>query len=116
MQDIQKIVGARIRNYRINAEMSQEALADKAGVHPTYIGQVERGEKNVTLKSLAKITDALHLPLATLLDGVDLLSAADMPNEENYPLRCYTLLEQESFARQKELYSILKDITKYGNR
>lgn len=112
MQDIQKIVGERIRNYRISAGISQEKLAEEASVHATYIGQVERGEKNVTLKSLAKITAALHVSLSEILDGVDVV---DTPRSgENFPLLCETLVAQESIARQKELYAILKSVTAYG--
>ena len=38
-------IGQRIRNYRSQQQLSQEELAEKCGLHPTYIGQVERGEK-----------------------------------------------------------------------
>ena len=38
-------IGQRIRNYRLQQKLSQEELAEKCGMHPTYIGQVERGEK-----------------------------------------------------------------------
>ncbi len=112
MQDIQTLVGARLKSYRTYAGMSQEKLAEEAGVHPTYIGQIERGEKNLTLKSLAKICAALQVPLATLLEGVDTLSA---PHQgENYPLLCYSLVEQENALRQKELYDILKSVCDYA--
>lgn len=49
MSDIAKIIGQRIRNYRTQKGLSQEKLAELAGCHPTYIGQLERGEKNATL-------------------------------------------------------------------
>ena len=51
MSDIAKIIGQRIRNYRTQKGLSQEKLAELAGCHPTYIGQLERGEKNATLES-----------------------------------------------------------------
>jgi len=52
--------------------VSQEALGEKANIHRTYIGAVERGEKNVTVVTLAKIAHALHCKLSDLLpDGVD---------------------------------------------
>ena len=49
-------IGKRIRNYRVNQNLSQEKLAEKCGLHPTYIGQVERGEKNATIESIEKIS------------------------------------------------------------
>ena len=53
MSEITKWVGQRIRNYRVRSKLSQEQLAERSGCHPTYIGQVERGEKNATLDSIA---------------------------------------------------------------
>ena len=58
MSDIAKIIGQRIRNYRTQKGLSQEKLAELAGCHPTYIGQLERGEKNATLESVEKIAKA----------------------------------------------------------
>ena len=49
MSEIASQVGARLRAYRQQSRLSQEALAELAGVHPTYIGQLERGEKNASL-------------------------------------------------------------------
>lgn len=54
MSEISKITGQRIRNYRVQQGLSQEKLAEMAGCHPTYIGQLERGEKNATLESIEK--------------------------------------------------------------
>lgn len=51
---IAKIIGDRIRAYRNQKGWSQEYLAEKADVHHTYIGQLERGEKNATIESISK--------------------------------------------------------------
>ena len=56
-------IGSRIRSARKSAGMSQEELAEKAGLHNTYIGQLERGEKNATLESIEKVSRALEIPL-----------------------------------------------------
>ena len=56
MSEIAKAVGQRIRNYRTRAGFSQETLAEMSGCHPTYIGQLERGEKNATIESIEKIS------------------------------------------------------------
>ena len=64
MSDIAKAVGQRIRNYRTQKGLSQEKLAELSGCHPTYIGQLERGEKNATLESIERIAAALGISLS----------------------------------------------------
>jgi len=62
--------GANVRTERKKRNMSQEELAAKAGVHRTYIGMIERAERNVTLTSIAKIAAALHLDISELLKNL----------------------------------------------
>ncbi|VTU41947.1 MULTISPECIES: helix-turn-helix domain-containing protein [unclassified Variovorax] len=62
-------LAANLRTFRLRAGLSQEELADRAGVHRTYVSQVERQVVNPTLASVSKLSDALGLPLARLLDG-----------------------------------------------
>lgn len=64
--DLQRF-GARVRKERERVGLSQEELADRAGVHRTYLGGVERGERNVGLLNLLRIARALGVPPATLL-------------------------------------------------
>ena len=66
--DLVKIVGERIRFYRKERGLSQEELAYRASLHNTYIGQLERGEKNATIESLAKISTALDITFAELFE------------------------------------------------
>ncbi len=61
------IVAGNIRFQRRLMRMSQEALAEKADLHRTYIGMVERSEKNITLLSLQRISRALNVPITDLL-------------------------------------------------
>ena len=51
--------------------LSQEDLADKAGLHRTYIGGVERGERNISLVNMHKLARAMDLRLVELLAGID---------------------------------------------
>lgn len=60
--------GNRVRDYRKKNGMSQEELADKAELHRTYIGMIERAEKNITLLNIEKIAKALNVNLKTLFD------------------------------------------------
>jgi len=59
--------GNRVRSLRLNQHLSQEKLAEKAGVHRTYIGMIERAEKNITLANIEKIAHALGVQIADLL-------------------------------------------------
>lgn len=60
--------GQRVRRERIKQGLSQEALAARARVHRTYIGMIERAEKNITLLNIEKIAQALGLSVADLLE------------------------------------------------
>lgn len=60
--------GQKIRDLRISKNYSQEVLADKANLHRTYIGMIERGEKNITLVNIEKIAKALEVNLKFLFD------------------------------------------------
>lgn len=68
MGDINEKVGFNIRRIRAQRRLSQEELATLAGLHRAYIGQVERGEKNIGLKNLEKIAKALGVSTRVLLD------------------------------------------------
>ena len=61
--------GKRIREVRTERGLSQEALADIANVHRTYIGMVERAEKNITLLNIQKLAKALKIDIKELFDG-----------------------------------------------
>ncbi|WP_337034285.1 helix-turn-helix transcriptional regulator [Paenibacillus illinoisensis] len=62
-REVLKLVGARIRALRKERGYSQESLGEKGGFHFSYIGQIERGEKNVSLVNLAKIAESLDVNL-----------------------------------------------------
>jgi transcriptional regulator with XRE-family HTH domain len=66
MSRILNAVGAQIRLLRKARKLSQEQLAERADLHYTLIGSVERGERNVTLENLAKIAKGLGVPVREL--------------------------------------------------
>ena len=105
MSDIAKTVGKRLRGSRTSLGFSQEKLAEKAGLHPTYIGQVERGEKNLTIESLEKITRALEIPMADVFEKIE-----DRRDESNFSLKAYDLLSHKNAADREKLYNILLEI------
>lgn len=99
-------IGQRIRNYRIGQKISQEELAEKCGLHATYIGQIERGEKNATIESISKIAAGLSVPMSTLFEKLD--SNGDC--KPNYPLSAYELVQSVPENVQEKLISILETI------
>ena len=62
--------GRRVRERRNELGLSQEALAHQSGIHWTFIGQVERGRRNLTLHNIVKIASALDTDPATLVAGL----------------------------------------------
>ena len=111
MSDIAKTVGQRIRNYRTAKGLSQEKLAEFSGCHHTYIGQIERGEKNVTIESIEKISAALNISLSTLFENL----GAKSNGERNIPLECYEFISAKTKAEQENIHKILLEIDKYKN-
>ena len=110
MSDIAKIIGQRIRNYRTQKGLSQEKLAELAGCHPTYIGQLERGEKNATLESVEKIASAMDISLSELFDKLG------KSGSKNIAAKCYDLVASKNEAEQKQLYKMLQEMDKYKNQ
>lgn len=71
MKTIEKQFGEKVRKLRLATNLSQEELAFKTGVHRTYLGSIERGERNPSLKNIAAIAKALNVPLAQLFSFDD---------------------------------------------
>jgi transcriptional regulator with XRE-family HTH domain len=71
MKTIQKEFGLRVRHLRKKRGWTQEQLAEAAGRHWTYIGGIERGERNITLQVVADIAHALDIKIGDLFRGLD---------------------------------------------
>lgn len=67
MQTLRERLGRAIRHRRTEAGYSQEGFADACRLHRTYIGSVERGETNISLDNMERITKALGIPLSRLI-------------------------------------------------
>jgi transcriptional regulator with XRE-family HTH domain len=103
------LVGQRIRYYRLNLGLSQEKLAELSGCHPTYVGQLERGEKNATIESIERISSALSVSLSRLFEKI----GNDQEEAQNIPRDCYEFLLTKTPVEQEQLYNILLEIDKY---
>ena len=66
MKKIEELFGNRVRELRLKSGLSQEELAFKAGVHRTYLGGIERGERNPSLRNITSIAKALDVTLPDL--------------------------------------------------
>lgn len=106
MGTMTQTIGLKLRRIRLKRGYSQESLADRAGLHPTYIGQVERGEKNITVESLSKITTALGIPISAAFDDLP----PQVQTDENYPLQAYQLFSSLEENTQKKVFGILAEI------
>ena len=112
--DNKKLLGKRIKELRKYRNFTQEKLAELSGLHPTYIGQMEQGEKNPTIESLYKICTALHIPITLLVEKLDEYTVhPDFPytlimdDRSNLPLQAYELFRKESVENQEKLLHLL---------
>ncbi|QPR38021.1 helix-turn-helix domain-containing protein [Brevibacterium casei] len=65
--ELQRVVGENLRRHRLRLGLSQEAFAERLGVHRTYMGGVERGERNLTLKTVEKLAESIEVAPLVLL-------------------------------------------------
>ena len=105
MSTISQDVGLRIRAHRLKQGLTQEELAEKANLHNTYIGQVERGEKNLTLISLEKILQGLGISFSDFFKYM-----GESANGKDYAAQCYTLISSKPPDDQRHFFRILQEI------
>lgn len=67
MSIIRTVLSSNMRKYRTEKELSQEDLAELCGLHRTYISDIERGERNISIDNIEKIAAALEVSVAKLL-------------------------------------------------
>jgi transcriptional regulator with XRE-family HTH domain len=68
--DIQKQVGATVRALRLKRKWSQDVFADRSGLNRAHVGEIERGESNVTIQTLKIIADTLGVRIVDLVRNV----------------------------------------------
>lgn len=89
-------IGERIRNFRVQKNMSQETLALASEIHPAYLGRIERGEKCPTVDTLYKISNGLKIPLAELLNITAEIKPSHFEAINRIENAIYSLSEKEA--------------------
>jgi transcriptional regulator with XRE-family HTH domain len=107
--NLAEIIGFRIRQRRTALGYSQEQLAEYSDLYPTYIGQLERGEKTPSIDTLYKVTTGLNVTLSDFLSGIEVMKE---PVTDSYSFKSYQLIERQSIPNQEHLYYILEQILK----
>lgn len=104
-EDIAKNLGNNIKRFRLEKGFSQENLALRAGIHPAYLGRLERGEKCPTLDTVFKICDALSVPVA------DIITFYEKENKsEGDKKTVEEIIEKLPKSKQDKLLDIIKNI------
>lgn len=106
--DITHELGIRIRHYRKENHITQEQLAEICGLHPTYIGQLERGEKNATVESIYKIALGLNISMSKLFEDLEVIE--DSP--QSVPADIYHQMLALPQDKQNEIVAIVSSIVK----
>ena len=89
-------IGERIRQYRTEQHLSQEALALSCEIHPAYLGRLERGEKCPTVDTLYKIAQGLKIPLSELLDVTAEINPTQKAAIDRIETAIFSLSENEA--------------------
>jgi transcriptional regulator with XRE-family HTH domain len=109
-QNILQSVGGRIREIRKSKGLSQEELGEKANFHYSYIGRIERGEKNISLVNLGKIADALGVGVHQFFSYAHELEKLTEKDEEMKEI--LVLLQRQDQEDIRKAKNILKEFFK----
>lgn len=102
-------VGKRIRELRIRKRLSQEQIALRAEITTAYLGQIERGEKNPTVKSVEQISNALGISLSELFSN----QGAPIANVDGTMENIIFEMQDLSIKERKEMLDIIRNIIKF---
>ncbi len=105
-------IGSRLRKLRYSLDLTQEKLGEKADLHYSYIGQVERGDKTPSLKALIKIADALDISLEELIREEEGENFKEDKLEQIKMKNINKLLSDRNSKELDCIYDILKNIIK----
>lgn len=112
MEDLLSLFGKRVRELRKNQGLSQERLADMAGIDTTFIGSIERGDANPSLKIVGKISEALNVDLANLFPFAT--GKKEGVEREKIRNELVNLLYECDERTLKLLSSVIREIKKFS--
>lgn len=102
MENVSLMFGERVKSLRTAKKLSQEKLAELSGLHSTYIGQIERGEKSPTIESIYKLSVGLEISLADFFKNMEM--------KEKYADKIYNMVLPLTSEKQKKIYDIINEI------
>ena len=102
MSAVSQEVGNRIRTFRKQKGLSQEILAEKANLHPTYVSQIERGVKNISIDTMERVLSALGVSFAEFFQCMEMTEG-----KPSYAVQCYDLVHKQDISGQARMYHIL---------
>lgn len=111
MSNIAVLIGENIRMLRKNRGLSQEQLALRADINASYMGQVERGEKNPTIDVLSKIALALQTPIEQIVNVIS--SSQPAYDDSEYVDKIAHQLNGLSLKEQEAVYKFVKQLIQF---
>ncbi|RRJ67455.1 XRE family transcriptional regulator [Paenibacillus oralis] len=105
-----KIIGKRIKQLRKEQGLTQEQLAEKAGVNASYIGTVERGVRNISIETLEKIIQGLDVPLAVMFQFHETKNVDSWKDKAEVLEVVNSLLYSRSLEENKLIFRVIKDV------
>src|SRR5580704_8050389 len=113
MRTLQEQIGVRIRELREHQSVSQEALAATCGLHRTYIGLIERGERNLSLAVIEQIAAGLGVAVGELFSMAEMPAAAPQRGRKKTPAPMIDIAAHLSTIRQILINAKITDAERY---
>jgi len=113
MEDIYKHIGQVVKKKRIEMGLTQEELAEKTDLHPSYIGQIERGVKKISLLTLNKLSEGLNLNLYQFFKQNDEKSIIKKPDIDKKIINLIKTIKRND--KKKIIYKIIKELIKLSD-
>ena len=110
IQSLKQLIGREIKYQRTQKHISQEKLAELSELHPTYIGQLERGEKNATVDCLWRILKSMDISMAAFFEKIDTLSETSSTTDET--LSYLMTLDRDKLEILRQIADLLENYGK----
>lgn len=106
-EDIYTVIGKRIREERQKANLTQEELGEKADIHYSFLGYIERGAKKASIRTINKISVALGVPVSKIFESIEL-----KPKKTGYSManKFDFFLKDRPRKEQEIIFNILKNM------